>query len=207
MSDSTRPPLVRITWRAVFALIFIDALITTAVIVWFISSVTASPVTPPADAVRVVLDSQVVAWNRGDLDGFMAGYWKDDRLTFFSGDTITQGWQATYDRYRKRYQSEGREMGKLDFRGVDVQLAGPDAAFVRGRWQLSMKDGKSPNGLFTLFFAGSMANGGSSTTTRRRPKRNNADVRCYRRWPGRHGNGGGRRTGPPRPASPGHRAV
>jgi beta-aspartyl-peptidase (threonine type) len=80
----------------------------------------------------------------------MAGYWKDDKLTFFSGDNITRGWQATLDRYRKRYQSEGREMGKLEFRGVEVDMLAGDAAVARGRWHLTMKDGRTPNGLFTL---------------------------------------------------------
>jgi uncharacterized protein (TIGR02246 family) len=153
MTAADRPPIMALTWRGVVAFLFIDALITTAIIVWFISLANAAPVTPSSvDAIRAVLDNQVVAWNRGDLDSFMAGYWKDDRLTFFSGDTITKGWQATYDRYRKRYQSEGREMGKLEFRRVDVEMAGPDAAFVRGEWHLTMKNGKSPHGLFTLIF-------------------------------------------------------
>ena len=116
-----------------------------------VSLINAAPTAPtPTEAIRAVLDAQVAAWNRGDLDGFMAGYWKDDKLTFFSGDTITRGWQATMDRYRKRYQSEGREMGKLEFRGVEIDMLAGDAAVVRGRWHLTMKDGKTPNGLFTL---------------------------------------------------------
>ena len=54
-------------------------------------------------AVRQVLDLQVAAWNRGDLEGYMAGYWKSEQLTFFSGGTVTRGWDATLARYRKRY--------------------------------------------------------------------------------------------------------
>ena len=38
----------------------------------------------PAKAVRQVLDDQAVAWNKGDLFGFMAGYWKSDDLSFYS---------------------------------------------------------------------------------------------------------------------------
>jgi ketosteroid isomerase-like protein len=102
-------------------------------------------------AVRKVLDDQVEAWNRGDLDGFMEGYWRSDDLQFFSGGTVTNGWQATLDRYRKRYQAEGKEMGKLTFSGLDVQPLSHDAVFVRGRWKLvTSKD--SPEGLFTLLF-------------------------------------------------------
>src|SRR5262245_26884786 len=62
-------------------------------------------------AIRKVLDEQVVAWNKGDLEGFMAGYWNSPKLSFASGKDKTRGWQATFDRYKKRYQSEGREMG------------------------------------------------------------------------------------------------
>ena len=100
-------------------------------------------------AVRKVLADQVEAWNRGDLEAFMAGYWKSDRLTFTSGDKQTKGWQATLDRYRQRYQAEGKEMGKLAFEGLDVEVLGADHALVRGRFRLRLGQ-ESPTGLFTL---------------------------------------------------------
>ena len=103
-------------------------------------------------AVRKVLDDQVVAWNKGDLGGFMAGYWRDERLTFFSGPDRQAGWDATFERYRKSYQAEGKEMGSLTFRDIDIDVVAPGAAFARGRWELTMKDGKKPGGLFTLVF-------------------------------------------------------
>jgi ketosteroid isomerase-like protein len=100
--------------------------------------------------VRAVLEKQVEAWNRADLEAFMAGYWNSPDLVFQSGATITRGWQATLERYRRRYQAEGKEMGRLRFEELDVQPLSPDAAFVRGRWRLTMKDGSQPGGLFTL---------------------------------------------------------
>ncbi len=103
-----------------------------------------------AKAVRAVLDAQVEAWNRGDLEGFMAGYWRSPELVFCSGATVTKGWEATLERYRKRYQSEGREMGKLRFDSIEVLRLGPAAAAARGAWRLRMSDGTEPNGLFTL---------------------------------------------------------
>ncbi len=109
------------------------------------------PIPAPEDAIRAVLDAQAAAWNRGDLEGFMSGYWSSPDLTFFSAATRTQGWQATLDRYRKRYQSEGQEMGKLTFSEVQVETIGPDAALVRGRWQLERNKDR-PGGLFTLIF-------------------------------------------------------
>ena len=101
--------------------------------------------------IRKVLDDQVRAWNKGDLRGFMEGYWQSPDLSFFSGKSKTKGWQATLDRYRKKYQGEGKEMGKLSFTDLDVALLGPQHALVRGRWQLILsKD--NPAGLFTLIF-------------------------------------------------------
>jgi beta-aspartyl-peptidase (threonine type) len=102
-------------------------------------------------AVRQILDDQAAAWNKGDLKGFMGGYWKSEKLTFFSGDKIEHGWQATYERYQKRYQAEGREMGKLTFSELDIQLLGDNSAWVRGRWKL-VTSKETPGGLFTLIF-------------------------------------------------------
>jgi len=105
--------------------------------------------TKPEDAIRAVLTDQETAWNRGELDGFMKGYWKSDQLRFYSGGTVTSGWQATLDRYRKRYQAEGKEMGKLTFTDLEIEVLGPDAAMARGRWKLKLAK-ENPEGLFTL---------------------------------------------------------
>lgn len=104
----------------------------------------------PEAAVRAVLDEQVQAWNRGDLQGFMAGYWNSPQLVFHSGATATRGWQATLERYQRRYQGEGKEMGRLRFEELEIQALCPDAALARGRWRLVLTDGSQPNGLFTL---------------------------------------------------------
>src|ERR1051326_2749258 len=105
----------------------------------------------PKAVVRAVLDEQVVAWNKGDLEGFMAGYWKSPELSFSSGKDKTRAWQAPYDRYKKRSQSEGREMGKLTFSELEIEMLSADSAYVRGRWKLvTSKD--TPGGLFTLIF-------------------------------------------------------
>lgn len=117
------------------------------------SLVTLPASASPADvatAARAVLDAQAKAWNRGDLEGFMAGYWRSPELVFCSGATVTKGWEETLARYRKRYQSEGREMGRLRFDAIDVIALGEDAAFARGAWRLHMSDGQELHGLFTL---------------------------------------------------------
>lgn len=105
-----------------------------------------------SSAIRAVLQGQQTAWNRHDLEAFMAGYWNSPELTFFSGAHTTQGWQAALDRYKKNYQSAGQEMGKLEFSNLQIEMLGPEAAFVRGEFHLAMPDGKTPHGLFTLVF-------------------------------------------------------
>jgi ketosteroid isomerase-like protein len=102
-------------------------------------------------AVRKVLDDQVSAWNRGDLEGFMLGYWNSPDVTYYSGKEITSGWKENLERYRKRYQSEGREMGQLSFTGVDVKALGTSDAWARGRWKV-VKSTETLEGLFTLIF-------------------------------------------------------
>jgi beta-aspartyl-peptidase (threonine type) len=107
----------------------------------------------PSDAeqIRAVLDRQVEAWNRRDLEGYMSGYWRSPELTFYSGGTLTSGWDATLERYRRSYQSEGREMGHLEFSELKIEMLGPQSAYVRGRWRLKMSSSE-PGGLFTLIF-------------------------------------------------------
>lgn len=100
--------------------------------------------------VRAVLDAQVAAWNRGDLEGFMKGYWRSPELTFTSGTTQTSGWDETLARYKRRYQGEGREMGTLTFADISILPLERHTALARGRWKLVFSDGKVSEGLFTL---------------------------------------------------------
>jgi len=101
--------------------------------------------------IRAVLDAQVEAWNRHDIEGFMKGYWRSPELTFYSGATTVSGWDETLARYRKRYLGAGNEMGNLEFTDLRIEMLGDSAAFVRGRFHLKMTSGES-GGLFTLTF-------------------------------------------------------
>ena len=121
---------------------------------WMLVSAAAAQNTPspsnPETQIRTVLQQQVNAWNKHDLEGFMAGYWNSPELTFFSGGSETKGWQPTLERYRRTYQSQGSEMGRLQMSDIQVVELGPASAFVRGKWHLTMSDGKTPHGLYTL---------------------------------------------------------
>lgn len=101
--------------------------------------------------IKKVLDDQVAAWNKGDLDGFMKGYWNSKDLTFVSGKDVTRGWRETLARYKKRYQSDGKEMGKLTFSDVAVTDLAPGVALVTGKWELALSK-ETIGGRYTLIF-------------------------------------------------------
>ena len=102
------------------------------------------------EGIKHMLVSQIEAWNRGNLEGYMQGYWHSPELEFFSGATVTKGWEPTLARYRQRYQGQGKEMGQLEFQDLKIEMLSRKAAVVTGAWQLTMSDGKKPHGLFTL---------------------------------------------------------
>ena len=99
-------------------------------------------------AMRTLLASQVEAWNRGDIAGFMEGYWQSERATFAGSQGVSRGWQALLDRYRRSYPNRAA-MGRLEFSEVEVTLLGADAALVLGHWQLEREKDR-PGGVFTL---------------------------------------------------------
>ncbi|HKX82815.1 MAG TPA: nuclear transport factor 2 family protein [Pyrinomonadaceae bacterium] len=102
-----------------------------------------------ADILKV-MDDQAAAWNRGDLETFMQGYWKSDDLVFASGNNVTRGWQQTLDNYKKTYGGAGK-MGALSFTDVTINLISKDAAVVLGSWSLT-REKDNPKGKFTLIF-------------------------------------------------------
>jgi ketosteroid isomerase-like protein len=104
---------------------------------------------PPDKEIRAVLDLQQAAWNRGDVEGFMAYYWPSDDLTFQSGNSRTRGWAGVLARYKKNYPPE--KMGRLEFADLEVHLLSRDSAFVLGRFKLDL-DGSRREGVFTLIF-------------------------------------------------------
>lgn len=100
--------------------------------------------------VKSVLSAQVKAWNSGDVPGFMEGYIQSNELRFASGGSVTQGWQATLDRYLKRY-TDRTIMGSLEFKNLKVLPLSSTYAEVFGSWHLT-RDAETgdASGLFTL---------------------------------------------------------
>lgn len=104
----------------------------------------------PADQIRKVMDDQTAAWNRGDLEGFMTGYWNSENLKFVSRDRVTKGWQQTLDNYKRSYATK-ELMGTLTFSELDINVISKDAALVIGNWSLA-REKDNPKGKFTLLF-------------------------------------------------------
>lgn len=101
-------------------------------------------------AIRKVLSTQMDAWNSGNIDNFMKGYWNNDSLMFIGKSGITYGWQKTLDNYKKNYPDTAA-MGKLTFNLLEFKALSPIYYFVAGKWHLQRSIGNL-EGYFTLLF-------------------------------------------------------
>ncbi|MBL7851509.1 MAG: DUF4440 domain-containing protein [Cyclobacteriaceae bacterium] len=114
------------------------------------------PPKPPRDvqaeiaAIRATIDASQIAWNNGDLEGFMESYWKSDSLVFYSKRGRNNGWQETLDGYRKSY-SDLALMGNLHFDIMSVSPVADGVYIVLGKYTVTRKDG-TLEGSFTLLF-------------------------------------------------------
>jgi uncharacterized protein (TIGR02246 family) len=99
-------------------------------------------------AITAVLNRQQEAWNRGDVDAFLLGYWHSPELTFSGSSGVSRGWDGVMARYKKNYPDQAA-MGHLDFSELEYRFLGPDAALVLGRWHLNRDKGDA-GGVFSL---------------------------------------------------------
>ena len=100
------------------------------------------------EAISTVLRAQQTAWNRGDVDAFLVGYWHSPELTFSGSSGVARGWDGVLARYKKNYPDRGA-MGQLDFSELEFRFLGPDTALVLGRWHLK-REKDDVGGVFTL---------------------------------------------------------
>lgn len=101
-------------------------------------------------SVRMVFEKQLQAWNNGDIDAFMEGYWKSDSLRFIGKNGITYGWQNTMNNYKKGYASKAA-MGQLKFDILRIEKLSSRYYNVIGKWHLTRTIG-DVGGHFTLLF-------------------------------------------------------
>lgn len=100
------------------------------------------------DAIRAVLVAQQEAWNHGDVEAFLNGYWHSPDLTFSGTSGISRGWDGVLARYKKNYPDR-TAMGQLDFSDLEFHFLGPDAALVLGHWHLK-REKDDLGGVFSL---------------------------------------------------------
>ncbi|MFV0389827.1 MAG: YybH family protein [Pyrinomonadaceae bacterium] len=100
--------------------------------------------------IQSVLDTQTAAWNSGDLEAFMDGYWKSDKMIFISGNRVSKGWQQALDNYKKGYKTR-EDMGTLTFSELEIKVLSKNSALVIGRFTLVREKDKL-TGMFTLTF-------------------------------------------------------
>jgi ketosteroid isomerase-like protein len=113
------------------------------------------PATQPATAseeaaMKVVLTSQQAAWNQGDVETFMQGYWNSPDLTFAGTSGITRGYAPVLTHYKQGYPDKAA-MGHLEFSDLEVHSLGGNAALVLGKWHLTRQAG-DVGGVFSLVF-------------------------------------------------------
>jgi uncharacterized protein (TIGR02246 family) len=101
-------------------------------------------------SIRKLMDEQTRAWNRGDIEGFMKGYWENDSLMFIGKSGITYGWTNTLNNYKKGYPDTAA-MGKLSFNIILVKKLSKEYYYVIGKWYLQRSIGDL-NGHYTLLF-------------------------------------------------------
>lgn len=95
------------------------------------------------------MKAQELAWNKGDIAGFMEYYWKSDSLKFIGSKGITYGWQKTYDNYIKGYPTK-EAMGILKFTIKEITQLSKTSIYVIGQWNLEKE--KPSGGYFTLLW-------------------------------------------------------
>ena len=100
--------------------------------------------------VRNLLAKQSAAWNRGDIDAFMVGYWENDSLMFIGKSGITYGYKNTLANYKKNYP-DTTVMGKLTFTLIQVKQLSSEYFHVTGKYYLTRTIGDA-SGHFTLMF-------------------------------------------------------
>lgn len=106
----------------------------------FVSASISQAQSKDEQQIRNLLQTQVEAWNRGDLEAFMQTYWKSDSLMFIGKNGIKWGWDETLANYKKGYPDTA-SMGKLSFNIIQVKRLSVMYCYVVGKWMLTRSIG------------------------------------------------------------------
>lgn len=97
-----------------------------------------------------VLENQRIAWNSGNIEEYMEGYWKSDSLKFIGKSGIRYGWKETLETYCKGYPTK-EVMGVLTFDVISIESIAENHAFIIGKWKIE-RIGGEVSGYFSLIW-------------------------------------------------------
>lgn len=100
--------------------------------------------------IEKIMHEQELAWNKGDIDGFMLSYWNNDSLKFIGKNGIQYGWKNTLENYKKSYPDKAT-MGELTFSIIIVEQLSDNCCYVIGKWNLKREKG-DVGGYYTLLW-------------------------------------------------------
>lgn len=100
--------------------------------------------------IEKIMHEQELAWNKGDIDGFMLSYWNNDSLKFIGKNGIQYGWKNTLENYKKSYPDKAT-MGELTFLIISVEQLSDTSCYVIGKWNLKREKG-DVGGYYTLLW-------------------------------------------------------
>lgn len=99
-------------------------------------------------AIRKMLATQVAEWNKGNIEGYMHGYWNNDSLVFIGSKGPRFGYNITLKRYKEAYPDPAH-MGQLTSTITRIQRLSRRYYFVIGTWALKRSAG-DVSGNYTL---------------------------------------------------------
>ncbi|MEO7209869.1 MAG: nuclear transport factor 2 family protein [Chitinophagaceae bacterium] len=100
--------------------------------------------------IRKILSQQNTAWNQGNLDSFMVGYWNNDSLLFIGSSGPRYGYETTLKGYKKSYPDTAH-MGHFTSTILSMKKLSDEYYFVVGKWALQRSVG-DVSGYYTLLF-------------------------------------------------------
>jgi uncharacterized protein (TIGR02246 family) len=85
--------------------------------------------------IRALIGRMEAAWNRGDFEGYMAGF-ANPGVVFVSNGRIQDGWRGTLDHYIRDYGGAPERRGVLRFSDITIEQLAPDAAMLVSHYRL-----------------------------------------------------------------------
>jgi uncharacterized protein (TIGR02246 family) len=98
--------------------------------------------------IRARFEEGTEAWNRGDLDAYLAGYWDSDKTRWIIRGMLIRGVDAIRATYKSLFDSP-EKMGKFEVRDLEIDVLTDRDALVVGQWSHTAGQ-MARHGVFTV---------------------------------------------------------